>query len=191
MKIIALQCSPRKRGNTAILLSQFVNGAEAEGSEVETITMQEMNIHPCDMCDMCDCGSNEFCVYNDSMRDSMASIDEADAIVFATPVWWTGASALMKHFLDRLYGFKTRKYFQDKGAYLITTNLDNHVSDQPLPGTDIVGFIVQSVADFTGMDFIGHLRCMTPGSVLSDTTILDKAYTEGKRFSKVIREAGK
>ena len=104
MKILALQGSPRLRGNTAILLSQFVNGARAAGSDVEVINLQEQSIHPCDACDMCECGERDFCVYNDSMREVMKKIKEADALVFATPVWWTGASTLTKIFLDRLYG---------------------------------------------------------------------------------------
>lgn len=71
MKILALQGSPRLRGNTAILLSQFVNGARAAGSDVEVINLQEQSIHPCDACDMCECGERDFCVYNDSMREVM------------------------------------------------------------------------------------------------------------------------
>ncbi len=105
MKILALQGSPRLRGNTALLLSQFINGAEAAGAEVDVINLQEENIHPCDVCDMCQCGEKQFCVYNDSMRAVMKKVKEADALVLATPVWWTGASSLTKLFLDRLYGY--------------------------------------------------------------------------------------
>ena len=189
MKILALQGSPRLRGNTAILLSQFVNGARAAGSDVEVINLQEQSIHPCDACDMCECGERDFCVYNDSMREVMKKIKEADALVFATPVWWTGASTLTKIFLGRLYGYKTRKYFEGKGVFLITTYFDNHAHEQPLPGADIVGYVFQSVSDFTGMEFLGHLRSAVTGTVLENTSILDKAFTEGKKFAKVITAA--
>lgn len=186
MKILALQGSPRLRGNTAILLSQFVNGARAEGAEVEIVNLQEENIRPCDMCDMCECGAKSFCVHNDSMKGVMKKIMEADAFVIATPVWWTGASSLTKIFLDRLYGYRTQEYFGGKAMFLITTFFDNHAHDQPLPGADIVGYVIQSVSDFTGMEFLGHLRSAVVGTVLEDTRIMDKAYTEGKNFAKVI-----
>ncbi|WP_455600625.1 flavodoxin family protein [Cloacibacillus sp.] len=188
MKILALQGSPRLRGNTAILLSQFVNGARAAGGDVEVVNLQEQNIHPCDACDMCECGEREFCVYNDSMRGIMKKVRAADALVLATPVWWTGASTLTKIFLDRLYGYKTREYFEGKGIFLITTYFDNHAHTQPLPGADIVGYVIQSVSDFTGMEFLGHLRSAVEGTILEDTTILDRAFTEGKNFVKVITE---
>ena len=188
MKILALQGSPRLRGNTAILLSQFVNGARAAGGDVEVVNLQEQNIHPCDACDMCECGEREFCVYNDSMREVMKKVKSADALVLATPVWWTGASTLTKIFLDRLYGYKTREYFEGKWIFLITTYFDNHAHIQPLPGADIVGYVIQSVSDITGMEFLGHLRSAVEGTVLDDTTILDRAFTEGKNFVKVITE---
>ena len=94
MKILALMGSPRLRGNTAILLSQFINGARAAGGEAEVVNLQEENIHPCDACDICECGDKDFCVHNDSMRELMKKVGEADAFVRATPVWWTGASSL-------------------------------------------------------------------------------------------------
>ncbi|MDO5116136.1 MAG: flavodoxin family protein [Synergistaceae bacterium] len=189
MKILAFQGSPRLRGNTAILLSQFVNGARAEGAEVDVVNLHEQNIHPCDACDMCECGEKPFCVYNDSMRDIMKKVRGADAFVLATPVWWTGASSLTKIFLDRLYGYKTRDYFGGKGIFLITTYFDNHIHQQPLPGADIVGYVIQSVSDFTGMEFIGHLRSAVVGTVLEDTSILDRAFKEGKRFASVLMAA--
>ncbi|MEG1602759.1 MAG: flavodoxin family protein [Cloacibacillus sp.] len=191
MKILAIQGSPRLRGNTAILLSQFATGAAAAGAEVEVVHLQEENIHPCDACDMCECGEKQFCVYNDSMRSVMNKIKEADALVLATPVWWTGASSLTKIFLDRLYGYKTREYFEGKGIYLITTYFDNHHHDLPLPGADIVGYVIQSVADFTGMEFIGHLRSAVAGTVLEDTKIMDRSYKEGKNYAKVLLGAAR
>ncbi len=189
MKILALQGCPRLRGNTAILLSQFVNGARAAGSDVEVVNLQEQSIHPCDACDMCECGERDFCVYNDSMREVMKMVKAADAIVLATPVWWTGASSLTKIFLDRLYGYKTREFFEGKKIFLITTYFNNHAREHPLPGADIVGYVIQSVSDFTGMEFLGHLRSAVAGTVLEDTSILDKAFKEGKKFAKVLIEA--
>ena len=189
MKILALMGSPRLSGSTARLLSQFVNGARAAGSEVEVINLQEENIHPCDACDMCECGAKDFCVYNDSMRGIMKKADEADAFVLATPVWWTGSSSLTKLFLDRLYGYNTSKFFGGKGIYLITMLYDSRPHKHPLPGADIVGYVIQSVSDFAGMEFLGHLRGSSAGGVIDDVKILDKAYTEGKNFVKVLSHA--
>lgn len=185
MKILALQGSPRLHGNTALLLSQFMNGAQSAGAEVELVNLQEENIQPCDACDMCECGEREFCVHNDSMRAVMAKIKEADAFVLATPVWWTGASSLTKIFFDRLYGYRTQEYFGGKSIFLITTCFDRHKRDHKMPSADIAGYMVQAVSDFTGMEFLGHLRITVAGDVV-DGLYVERAFTEGKSYAKLL-----
>ncbi len=187
MKIVALQGSPKLSGNTAVLVSQFASGAHAAGADVDIVNLMELEIHPCDACDLCECGDREACVHNDSMRPLMQKIKEADAVILATPVWWTGMSSHTKLFLDRLYGYKTKEYLGGKGIFLITTYYDTYTKDLPIPGADIAEYVIQSVSDFAEMEFLGHLRAAkVPGKVFDNPRILDKAFKEGKNFANVM-----
>lgn len=189
MKILALQGSPLVHGNTAMLLDEFAKGALDAGAEVEIIALQECRIEPCDMCDKCDCGAKDFCVHNDDMRSIMSKAKSADAIVLATSVWWTGASTKTKMFLDRLYGYRSTEYFSGKKIYLLTSFFNGHYKDKPIPGTDIIAHVVQSIADFGGMEFLGHFRASHEGPITDEPGLLTKAYKEGKNFAKVMLEA--
>ena len=192
MKIIALQGSPKLSGNTAVLVSQFASGAHAAGAEVEVINLMELDIKPCDACDLCECGDREICVHNDSMRPLMQKIKEADAILFATPVWWTGMYSKPKLFLDRLYGYKTKEYLSGKGLFLITTYYDTYTKELPMPGEDITEYVIQSVADFAGMEFLGHLRAAkTAGKVFDNPSLLTEAFKEGKNFASLLLKTHK
>ena len=103
MKVLAVVGSPRKGGNTDILLSKIAEGAKAGGAEVETIRLGDVEVRECDGCHACWRG--RVCSKDDDMRPLYAKIAESDAIVFGTPVYWYGPTALMKGFIDRFVYF--------------------------------------------------------------------------------------
>lgn len=124
------------------------------------------------------------------MRAVMQEIKRAQAIVVATPVWWAGMSSLAKIFLDRLYGYRTKDYMGGKQLFLITAYFDEYESDVPLPGEKIAAYTLQSIADFAGMEFLGHMRSdPAKGKVIADSKTLLSAFNalnEGKRFAGVL-----
>jgi multimeric flavodoxin WrbA len=63
MKILALQGSPRKRGNTNRVLDEMIKGAEDNGHEVIKYYLQGLDISPCSGCEICAKGKN--CRYDD------------------------------------------------------------------------------------------------------------------------------
>ena len=102
-KILGVVGSPRKDGNTHILVSKILEGAEAEGVAGELLLLGELTIRQCDGCHVCWQGNA--CSKNDDMSELYSRIAASDAMVFGTPVYWYGPTALMKGFIDRFAYF--------------------------------------------------------------------------------------
>jgi len=103
MKILAIVGSPRKGGNTDVLVSKIGEGARAGGAEVEIVRLGDLRIRECDGCHACWRG--RLCSKDDDMRGLYPKIAESDVIVFGTPVYWYGPTALMKAVIDRFVYF--------------------------------------------------------------------------------------
>ncbi|MFH1954423.1 MAG: flavodoxin family protein, partial [Pseudomonadota bacterium] len=99
MKILALSCSPRKQGNTAIMLEEALKGAEHEGSEIELFSVSGKEIKPCDGC--WSCVRKGVCHINDDMQTLYDKLIEADGIIFGTPIYFYSMAAQAKTILDR------------------------------------------------------------------------------------------
>ncbi len=103
MKILAVVGSPRKGGNTEILVSRIAGGAQAGGAQVDIIRLGDLHIRECDGCHACWQGRP--CSKKDDMRGLYPKIAASDLIVFGTPVYWYAPTALMKAFIDRFVYF--------------------------------------------------------------------------------------
>jgi len=103
-KIVILKGSPRRFGNSAILADQVAAGAEAAGATVESFYLHGMDIQPCDACDSCQGLAAIDCVIEDDMQTLYPKLRTADAVVYASPIYWFTVSAQMKLFMDRCYG---------------------------------------------------------------------------------------
>jgi multimeric flavodoxin WrbA len=99
MKILAVSCSPRKKGNTATLLEEALKGAQQEGAEVELYSLSGKKIEPCDGCGSC--MESGRCHIQDDMQELYPKMVEADGIIFGTPVYFYGMAAQAKTIIDR------------------------------------------------------------------------------------------
>lgn len=119
MKIAAFLGSPRKNGNTARLLKEFLKGvSEKTGITVDEIFLQDYRISGCISCDHCK--RSEGCVQNDDMQKIYPIIKEADILVFATPVYWWSMPSQLKALVDRFYALKQSDR-EGKKVYLLMT----------------------------------------------------------------------
>jgi multimeric flavodoxin WrbA len=102
-KVLVLSATPRRGGNSEILAEQVVAGARAAGAVVEKIRLADLRIEPCDACDACQGERETACLIADDMEGFYPKLLQADALVFAAPIYFFGACAQMKCFLDRTY----------------------------------------------------------------------------------------
>ena len=99
MKILGLSCSPRKSGNTEILLNEALDGARSDGAEVELFSVSGKEIKPCDGCSTC--RETGKCHIKDDMQTIYQKLVEADGIVFGTPVYFYSMTSQAKAIIDR------------------------------------------------------------------------------------------
>jgi len=99
MNILAFLGSPREGGNTELLLKEAVKGIEESGVQVQTFTLNTMNIMPCQNCGGCD--ETGICIYEDDMTQVYEAIRTCDRIILASPIFFSALSAQIKMMIDR------------------------------------------------------------------------------------------
>ena len=104
MKIVALIGSPRRKGNTDLLVDQIIEGARAGGHFGQKLFLYDYDIRPCVDCRGCKRKDYQ-CVLDDGMRDIYPLLGEADLIIFGTPVYVAKESALASIFFERCKSF--------------------------------------------------------------------------------------
>ncbi len=102
-KVLILQGSPRKNGNTALLASRLAESARLTGAQVESLYIHGMDIKPCQACWKCQDPAAKGCVIQDDMQQVFPKLIEADAWVIATPVHWFNMTAQTKLWMDRCF----------------------------------------------------------------------------------------
>ena len=116
MKVLGLIGSPRKRGNTDLVVDQILKGAQTKGYMTEKVYLKKY-ISLCTDCRVCKTGDFE-CKIDDVMQQIYPKMAEADVIVFGTPVYWYGPTAMMKMLLDRMRRFVENKKLVGSGRLL-------------------------------------------------------------------------
>lgn len=102
-KIIVLNGSPRKKGNTSALIEAFTKGAKASGNIVTEFFLDEMCIHGCKGCFGGGKNPESPCIQKDDMDKIYPVYKEADIIVLATPLYYWTISGQLKTAFDRLF----------------------------------------------------------------------------------------
>ena len=103
MKVLGIVCSPRKGGNTEILVEEALASAREAGAGTEIVLVADKNIAPCDGCGTC--FETRVCKIKDDMQPIFQQMEAADAIVFGTPVYFHNVTAQAKAIMDRTFVF--------------------------------------------------------------------------------------
>jgi multimeric flavodoxin WrbA len=120
MRILGIIGSPRKNGNTEILMNEALKIASEAGCETEIFHMCGKQVAPCDACAAC--FKTGGCVIQDDMQELYSMMERADAVIFGSPVYFGSVSAQMKAVMDRTFAFLQRRSLKDKvaGALVVT-----------------------------------------------------------------------
>lgn len=101
MKVLAIVGSPRKNGNTDVVVQKVLEGATQAGAETETIYINELDFKGCQGCGLCNMMAD--CKLKDDMTDVYVKLAESDAFVFGSPIYFGQFTGQMRLFLDRCY----------------------------------------------------------------------------------------
>ncbi|MCF7944335.1 MAG: flavodoxin family protein [Spirochaetia bacterium] len=104
MYIIGIVGSPRKKGNTAVMMKEALKAAESQGAETELIFLDDFAIEECRGCDSC--LHTHRCIINDDMQKLYPRLLSSDGLILGSPAYFYGMSGLMKMMMDRCYCFE-------------------------------------------------------------------------------------
>ncbi len=120
MRVIAINGSPRKGGNTSYALKVMTDELEKQGIETETIQIGQQEIHGCIACGHCSSSEDHLCVFkNDPVNEIAEKMRNADGFILGAPTYYAGIAGTMKAFLDRVF-YTSSGYFKYKVATSVT-----------------------------------------------------------------------
>ncbi len=137
MKILGIWASPRKGGNSELLLDAFLQGAAHGTAQVEKVALRELKISPC--LEIYHCFKDGTCPIKDDMRDLYDKLLSAQVVALASPVFFYGLSAQAKTMIDRTQALWSRRY----------------VLKQDFPGGDRQGVLLCTGATKGRLVFVG------------------------------------
>jgi len=98
-KVVGIYGSPRKGGNTDLLLDSALKGCQEQGDNIKKVYVRDLDIAGCSGCD--GCAKTGICVIKDDMQDIHILIDDADVIVLSSPIFFYGVTSQVKALIDR------------------------------------------------------------------------------------------
>jgi multimeric flavodoxin WrbA len=108
MRVVAINGSARKDGNTAILIQRVLSVLESEGIETELLQLSGEQIHGCMACGTCRKIQNKHCkIVNDNVNLYIEKMAAADGIILGSPTFFSMMTSEMKALIDRA-GFVSR-----------------------------------------------------------------------------------
>ncbi|ABW67792.1 NAD(P)H-dependent oxidoreductase [Desulfosudis oleivorans] len=110
MFALGLMGSPRKKGNSAYLLSAFLKALEAKGAVTHTVVVAEKEVLPCIGCTYCEKHGRCFQQTDDMAKEMYGLFRRADIVVAATPMYFYSAPAQLKMVIDRTQTLWSRNY---------------------------------------------------------------------------------
>lgn len=105
-KIVILNGSPRRTGNTSALVKAFTEGAESAGHTVTEFFLDSMNIHGCKGCFGGHSSKECPCVQRDDIKKIYPVVRECDVIVLASPLYYWNMSGQIRTAIDRLFALE-------------------------------------------------------------------------------------
>ena len=191
--ILAIYGSPRREGNTSVLLKQAVQGARAAGADIEEITLRDLKMSPC--LEIYGCFKTGRCAIKDDFQSLYDKMLSAKGMMLASPIFFYTVSAHTKILMDRCQSLWVKKYWIDKmqegGA--APTRLGLFISVGATKGKRLFDGTLLTIRYFfdaldmklwrallyRGLDF--------KGDVLKHPDYLKEAYETGKDFNRALK----
>ena len=181
MKVLMINGSPRKGGNTSIALQEMEKTFLEEGVEVETVQIGNKDIRGCIACGTC--ASKGKCVFDDVVNELAPKFEEADGLVIASPVYYASANATLIACLDRLFYSTGFDKSMKVGAAVVSARRGgcSATFDELNKYFTIVGMPVAS------SQYWNSVHGFTPDDVRKDEEGLQTMRTLGKNMAFLIK----
>jgi len=191
-KITAVFGSPRRKGNTATLLTQAIKGARDAGAEVNEIVLRDLKMSPC--LEIYGCKQSGRCAIQDDFQGVLEQLLASQGIMLASPIFFYTVSAHTKILMDRCQSLWVKKYWIDKVPFG-TRRLNRKgmfISVGATKGKKLFdGSLLTIKYFFDTLDAQLWRACLYrgldfEGDVLKHPDYLDEVYQAGKAFAAVL-----
>jgi len=180
VKVLGISGSPRKGGNTEILLRQALDGATEAGADVEFLRVADHEINPCDGCWACQ--ETGKCHIDDDMQLVYGKLLEANGIIFATPVYWFGMTGQLKILIDRTFAlaFPEARLRNKVGGVIVVAGRT------AVTLTSALFYVYFSANHMLAADYL-HGFADQKGGIRKDKHAMKAAWELGKQVVLLIR----
>ena len=195
-KIVAVYGSPRRKGNTALLLNKAVEGALEAGAVVEKIVLRDYKMSPC--LEIYGCKKNGQCVIQDDYHVIMEKILGAEGLLLASPIFFYAVSSHTKMLMERCQSLWVKKYWIDgvkpgewkpirKGVFIcVGATQGKKLFEGAVLSVryffDVLDMELTQTLLYRGLDF--------EGDVSAHPEYLDEAYGAGKNLALSLQKNG-
>jgi len=186
MKVLGILGSPRRGGNSDMLLDEMLKGASSVGAVTEKIYLGDLNFKGCIECSGCD--KTGICVLKDDMTPIYDKLREADIIVAASPIFFLSITAQLKALIDRCQSEWVAKYKLKleaaikprKGAFICVSGYKENIFCKDAEKIIKAFFKTINVEYIEGLFVCGVEK---PGDVKADKGALEKARKIGTKLT--------
>jgi NAD(P)H-dependent FMN reductase len=190
VRVLGLAGSPRRHGNTELLLDRVLAGAASQGAETEKLVLSALEIAPCSACD--NCFTTGTCTIEDDYQLVHGKLLEAERIVIAAPVFFTGVPAQVKALIDRSQCLWARKYVLRDPLPPTSTGVERQGFLVSTAGGAKTGFqcaarAMRAFLDALDAEYAGELLFPgldEKGAVMNHPTAMDDAFTLGSALAR-------
>lgn len=193
MKVIAINGSPKPKGNTYHSIKLVTDELEKHGIETEIVTVGNKAISGCIACNQCIKNKDEKCsIKNDGVNDWIQKMKEADGIILSSPVHYASVAGNMKSFLDRAFyvaGVNGALFRHKVGASLVAVRRSGG-----LPAfNELNNFLNYSEMFIPTANYWNVIHGTKPGEVMEDAEGVQIMQTLGKNMAYLLKviNAGK
>jgi multimeric flavodoxin WrbA len=188
-KVLAIYGSPRRKGNTALLLKRAVEGALEAGAGVQEVVLRDLKMSPC--LEIYGCRKTGRCVIKDDFQQLHDQMHACKGLMLASPIFFYSLSAHTKILIDRCQSLWVKKYWIDKIPYgqwvpkrkgffiSLGATKGKKLFDGALLTVkyffDVLDMELWNSLLYRGLDF--------EGDVLAHPEYLEEAYKMGKEFA--------
>jgi len=190
--ILAIYGSPRRKGNTSLLLQKAVEGARAAGAQVAEIVLRDLKMSPC--LEIYGCKHTGRCVIKDDFQSVYDQLSQCQGLILASPIFFYTVSSHTKMLMDRCQSFWVKKYWIQKNATdrrnLIKKGL--FISVGATNGKRLFEGALLTVRYFLETLDMGLWRSLLyrgldfEGDVLKHPEYLEEAYSSGRELVEAL-----
>ena len=193
--ILAVYGSPRRKGNTSLLLKQAVQGAKEQGAEVEEVFLRDLKMAPC--LEIYGCKKDGRCVIQDDFQGLYDSLLSCNGIMLASPIFFYTVSAHTKILMDRCQSLWVKRYVLEKAVRGagervrkgLFVSVGATSGKKLFEGTLLTVRYFFDVFDAELWRYLLYRSLDFEGDVLNHPEYLQEAYQAGKELAQAVDQS--